>query len=67
MGGATQRMQWVRAPVDEGEQAAHVGDKELLGRRGVRADRAERVDKREIGKKKREKKMHEIAQDATQW
>ena len=33
----------VGAPVDEGERAAHVSNEELLRRRGVRADGAERV------------------------
>jgi len=33
----------VGAPVDERERAADVGDEEVLGRRGVRADRAQRV------------------------
>jgi len=33
----------VGAPVDERERAADVCDEEVLGRRGVRADRAQRV------------------------
>lgn len=33
----------VRTPVHEGERAAHVGDEEILRRRGVRADGAQRV------------------------
>ena len=41
--GVGRGVQGVRAPVDEGERAAHVGNKELLGRRGVCADGAERV------------------------
>ena len=37
----------VGAPVDERERAADVGDEEVFGRRGVRADRAQRVRKRD--------------------
>lgn len=37
----------VGAPVDERERAADVGDEEVLGRRGVRADRAQRVRERD--------------------
>ena len=40
-------MQRIRTPVNEGERAAHVGDEEVLRRRGVRADRAKRVRERD--------------------
>lgn len=37
----------VGAPVDERERAADVGDEEVFGRRGVRADRAQRMRERD--------------------